>query len=161
MNHGPSQRNYKGRSLQWKWDASEESSVSPTPTMSPMKKSAKPSLNTCVTVKTFWPQWRRGSWDGMGTWRNQACSLKKIIQGTVQLKRRRGRQRKRWADNIKWTRKTFAETQALAHNRQDWSRLVQRSLEQRPYDPGTSTQPPRLEPTRAAFIGAATLRPWH
>ena len=33
-------------------------------------------------------------------------------------------------------KKTFVETRTLAYNRQDWIRLVQRSLEQRPYDPG-------------------------
>ena len=33
-------------------------------------------------------------------------------------------------------KKTFVETRTIAYNRQDWSRLVQRSLEQRPYEPG-------------------------
>ena len=62
---------------------------------------------------------------------------KTILQGTVQGKRRRGRQKKKWTDNIaEWTGKSFAATQALAHNRQRWSQLVQRSSLQRPYDPG-------------------------
>ena len=60
---------------------------------------------------------------------------KTILQGTVPGGRRRGRQRKRWADNItEWTRKSFAETQAIAHDRQGWKRLVQRSIQQRPHD---------------------------
>lgn len=38
-----------------------------------------------------------------------------ILQGSVPGGRRRGRQRKKWADNItEWTMKSFAETQALA-----------------------------------------------
>lgn len=47
-----------------------------------------------------------------------------ILQGTVQGKRRQGRQ-KRWIDNIKeWTGMDFAETQALTHNYQGWRQLV-------------------------------------
>ena len=63
---------------------------------------------------------------------------KTIMQGTVQGKRKRGRQKKKWADNImEWTGKSFAATQALAHNRTEWSQLVHRSsIVQRPYDPG-------------------------
>ena len=62
---------------------------------------------------------------------------KTILQGTVQGRRKRGRQRKRWTDNIKeWTGMTYAETQALAHDRDRWGNLVRRSIMQRPYDPG-------------------------
>ncbi|PIK35676.1 endonuclease-reverse transcriptase [Apostichopus japonicus] len=61
---------------------------------------------------------------------------KTILQGTVQGERRRGRQRKRWADNIKeWTGMNFATIQAVAHDRQEWKRLMSSPL-QRPYDPG-------------------------
>ena len=42
------------------------------------------------------------------------------LQGTVEGKRRRDRPRKSWIDNIaEWTVKSFAETQAMAHNQQD------------------------------------------
>ena len=42
---------------------------------------------------------------------------KTILQGTVQGKRRRGRQKKKWADNInEWTGRSFASTQALSHD---------------------------------------------
>ena len=63
---------------------------------------------------------------------------KTILQGTVQGKRRRGRQKKKWADNIlEWTGESFAATQALAHDRTKWSQLVHCStIMQRPYDPG-------------------------
>ena len=62
---------------------------------------------------------------------------KTTLQGKLQGNRRRGVQRKRWTDDMEeWTGKTFAETQAVAHKRPDWSRLVQRSWVKRPYDPG-------------------------
>jgi len=52
-------------------------------------------------------------------------------------KRRRGRPKKKWADNItEWTGKSFSTTQALAHNRSKWSQLVQRSSLQCLFDRG-------------------------
>ena len=61
---------------------------------------------------------------------------KTILQGTVQGKRRKGRQKKKWADNItEWTGESFAATQEIAHNRTRWRELVHRVV-QRPYDPG-------------------------
>ena len=46
---------------------------------------------------------------------------KVILQGTVEGRRRRGRPKKSWIDNIaEWTGKSFAETQAMAHDRQEW-----------------------------------------
>ena len=63
--------------------------------------------------------------------------LKTILYGTVQGRRRRGRQRKSWMDTIaEWTGESFATTQAPAHDRQRWRQLVQRSTVQRPQDPG-------------------------
>ena len=42
---------------------------------------------------------------------------KTVLQATVQGGRRRGRQKKKWTDNIaEWTVKSFAMTQALAHD---------------------------------------------
>jgi len=75
---------------------------------------------------------RKMKWYGHVT-RSDGLS-KTILQGTVRGGRRRGRQRKKWSDNItEWTKKTFAETQALAHNRQKWQELVSRSA-RRPHD---------------------------
>ena len=46
---------------------------------------------------------------------------KVILQGTVEGSRRRGRPKKSWIDNIAdWTGKSFAETQTMTHNRQEW-----------------------------------------
>ena len=48
-----------------------------------------------------------------------------IVQGTVRGPRRRGRQRKRWEDNIKeWT---GLETQRAADDRKKWRQLISRS----------------------------------
>ena len=59
---------------------------------------------------------------------------KVILQGTVEGSRRRGRPKKRWSDNIaEWTGKSFAETQAMAHNRQEWRELTRKSIMTRPY----------------------------
>ena len=50
---------------------------------------------------------------------------KAILQGTVQGGRRRGRQTKRWEDNIKeWTGLEWNMLQRKAENRQEWRKLV-------------------------------------
>ena len=60
---------------------------------------------------------------------------KTVLQGAVQGKRKRGGQKKQWADNIKeWTGMNFATTQALSHDRQRWRQMVRRSAVQRPHD---------------------------
>ena len=59
---------------------------------------------------------------------------KTILQGTTQGGRSQGRPKKKWADNIaEWTGLNFAETQALAHDRESWRKVV-RSAAQCPYD---------------------------
>ena len=53
---------------------------------------------------------------------------KTILQGTVQGGRRRGRQRKRWEDNIKeWTGLEWNITLRKAENREEWRKLVVKS----------------------------------
>ena len=50
---------------------------------------------------------------------------KTILQGTVRGGRRRGKQRKRWEDNIReWTGLSFAESQRAVEDRDRWRRLV-------------------------------------
>ena len=62
-------------------------------------------------------------WDGL---------TKVILQGTVEGSRRRGRPKK--SDNIaEWTGKSYAETQAMAHNRKEWGELTRTSIMARPY----------------------------
>ena len=44
---------------------------------------------------------------------------KSTLQGTVKEERRRGRQKKRWEDNIKeWTSLEFAKSQRASKNRE-------------------------------------------
>ena len=54
-----------------------------------------------------------------------------------ECRRRRGRPNNRWTGNVSdWTGKSFAETQAMAHNRQEWRELMRKSVMMCPY--GTS-----------------------
>ena len=60
---------------------------------------------------------------------------KTILQGTVKGRRRHGRQRKRWEDNIReWTGLEFVRSQRAKENREKWSKLVAKSsvVPQRP-----------------------------
>ena len=51
-----------------------------------------------------------------------------ILQGTVQGRRRKGRQKKRWEDNVtEWTRLKLAEAIPKADNREGWRKVVARS----------------------------------
>ena len=51
-----------------------------------------------------------------------------ILQGTVKGKRKRGRQKKRWEDNIKeWTGMDFASSTRAAENRSRWKGVVANS----------------------------------
>ena len=54
---------------------------------------------------------------------------KTILQGTIKGGRKRGRQRKRWEDNIsEWTGLTLGETMRKAEDREEWRKLVARCL---------------------------------
>ena len=60
---------------------------------------------------------------------------KTILQGTVKGRRRQGRQRKRWEDNIReWTGLEFGKSQRAVENREKWRKLVAKSyvVPQRP-----------------------------
>ena len=60
---------------------------------------------------------------------------KTILQGTVKGRRRQGRQRKRWEDNIReWTGLEFCMSQRAVENREKWRKLVAKSsvVPQRP-----------------------------
>ena len=61
--------------------------------------------------------------------------VKTILQGTVKGGKRKGRQRKRWEDNIReWTGLEFAKSQRAVENREKWRKLVAKSsvVPQRP-----------------------------
>ena len=60
---------------------------------------------------------------------------KTILQGTVRGGRKRGRQKKRWEDNVKeWTGLEFTASQRAAEDRGRWRELVAESalVPQRP-----------------------------
>ena len=60
---------------------------------------------------------------------------KTILQGTVKGARRRGRQKKRWEDNIKeWTGMGFGDSLRAAEDREGWKGIVATSsvVPQRP-----------------------------
>ena len=51
-----------------------------------------------------------------------------ILQGTVQGGRRKGRQKKRWEDNIsEWTGLGLGEALPKAEDREKWRKVVARS----------------------------------
>ena len=57
-----------------------------------------------------------------------SCLAKTILQGTVKGKRKRGRQKKRWENNIKeWTGMEFASSTKAAENRTRWKGIVANS----------------------------------
>ena len=50
------------------------------------------------------------------------------LQGTVKGRRRQGRLRKKWKDNIReWTSLEFAKSQTAVENREKWRKLVAES----------------------------------
>ena len=65
--------------------------------------------------------------------------IKSSLQGTLPGKRKRGRQKKRWEDNIKeWTGLDFNNSQRAAEDRQRWQKIVADVSRGAPYDPGGS-----------------------
>ena len=66
---------------------------------------------------------RKLAWFGHVTRRNNLS--KTILQGTVEGKRKRGRQKKSWMDNIKeWTGKTMHNLLSSAADREGWRKTV-------------------------------------
>ena len=60
---------------------------------------------------------------------SRSSGLAKIIlQGTVKGRRRQGRQKKRWKDNIReWTGLEFTKSTRAVENREKWRKLVVKS----------------------------------
>ena len=60
---------------------------------------------------------------------------KAILQGTVKGARRRGRQKKRWEDNInEWTGMGFGDTLMAAEDREGWKGIVATSFVETRWD---------------------------
>ena len=91
-----------------------------------------PYKDLLTTVKQ-----RKLKWYGHVT-RSQGLA-KTILQGTVEGGRRRGRQRKRWEDNIReWTGSELAVTLRVAERREEWKKIVG----------AASCAPPRIDDLR-------------
>ena len=79
-----------------------------------------PHEDILTTVKR-----RRLKWYGHIT--RSSGLAKTILQGTVQGGRRRGRQKKRWEDNIpEWTGMTLGAAMRKTERRDEWRELVAR-----------------------------------
>ena len=69
---------------------------------------------------------RKLKWYGYVT--RSSGLAKTVLQGTVRGGRRRGRQRKRWEDNIKeWTDLEWNSILRKTENREEWRKLVVKS----------------------------------
>ena len=69
---------------------------------------------------------RRLQWYGHGS--RSSGLAKTILLGTVKGRRRQGRQRKRWEDNIReWTGLEFGKSQRAVEDREDGRKLVVKS----------------------------------
>ena len=65
------------------------------------------------------PLSRNENWGGMDMWQGQSCKAYAVPGG-----RWRGRQRKRWEDNIReWTGLSFARSQTATHDRDQWRNI--------------------------------------
>ena len=60
---------------------------------------------------------------------DQTLGVKEMLDQNVGIKM----PKKSWIDIAEWTSKSFAETQALAHNRQEWRELMRKSVMTCPY----------------------------
>ena len=106
--------------------------ASHTQTMLPTGKFVPRSNRQSDHAKTIVKR-RKLQWYGHVS---RSSGLAKIIlQGTVKGRRRQGRQRKKWEENIrKWTGLEFATFQRAVENRGKWKKLVVKSsvVTQRP-----------------------------
>ena len=87
-----------------------------------------PHEDLLTIVKRRKPQW-------YGHVSRSSGLAKTILQGTVKVGRRQGRQRKRWEDKIReWKGLEFANSQRAVDNRDKWRKLVVKSSDvpQRP-----------------------------
>ena len=68
---------------------------------------------------------KRGKLQCYGHVSRSSGLAKTILQGTMKVRRRQGRQKKTWEDNIReWTGLEFAKSQRAVENREKWRKLV-------------------------------------
>ena len=123
VNHGPSQQSSKEEYKPWKWGAIARYYAFHTKTMLSTRKSMPRSSRQLDHTKTWMVRRRKLQWY---VHVSRSSGLAKIIlQGTVKGGRIKGRQRKRWEDNIReWTGLEFAKSQRAVENREKWRKLL-------------------------------------
>ena len=83
-----------------------------------IQQAIRPHEDLLTTIKRHKLQW-------YGHVSHSSGLAKTILQGTVKVGRRQGRQRKRWEKTIReWTGLEFAKSQRVAENRKKWRKLV-------------------------------------
>ena len=93
-----------------------------------IQQATGPHTDLLTIIKRYKLQWH-------GHVSRSSGLAKTILQGTVKVGRRQGRQRKRWEDNIReWTDLEFTKSQRAVENREKWRKLVAKSswVPQRP-----------------------------
>ena len=84
--------------------------------------------HTIGPYEDFLASVKRGKLKCYGHVTRSSGLAKTILRGTVQGGRRRGRQRKRWEDNIKdWTGLEWNMILRKAENREEWRKLAVKS----------------------------------
>ena len=86
-----------------------------------IQRAIGPHEDLLTTVKRRELQWN-------GHVSHSSGLAKTILQGTEKGRRRQGRQRKRWEDNISdWTRLEFTKSHRAVQNREKWKKLILKS----------------------------------
>ena len=128
VNYGPSQQNSKEEYKPWKLlRISYKDHVTNEEVRVKIQQASGPHKDFLTSVKSRKLQWYGHIYCSSGL-------AKTILQGTVKGGRK-GRQRKRWEDNIgEWTGLEFAKSQRAVENREKWRKLVVKSsvVPQRP-----------------------------
>ena len=130
VNHGPSQQSSKEEYKPWKCGATTRYYASHTKNhvtneevSAKIQQEIRPQKDLLtIIIKRHKLQW-------YGHVPRSSGLAKTIMQGTVKGGRRRqGRQRQRWEDNIReWTGLEFAKSQRAVENRKKWRKLPVKS----------------------------------
>ena len=71
-----------------------------------------------------------------------------IVEGMVEGKRKRGRQKKQWFDNIReWTGLSYIRAKCSAQNRSEWRRIIKKSVDGGPQSSGLTREPSAVHKT--------------
>ena len=131
VNHGPSQQSSKEEYKPWKWcilRISHRDHVTNEEVRAKIQQAIRPHEDLLTIIKRCKLQW----YDHVS---RSSGLTQTFLQGKMKGRRRQGRERKRWEDNIReWTGLEFGKFQRAAENRENWRKLVVKSsvVTQRP-----------------------------